>query len=49
MLAHHPLPVPALEPADIARSVAFQASGTAGRIADICLDVAAGGNARYMA
>jgi len=49
MLAHHPLPVPALEPLDIARSVAFLASGAAGCISGICLDVAAGGNARYTA
>ncbi len=46
---YHALPVPTLDPVDIAQSVAFLASDAARYISGICLDVAAGGNANYTA
>ena len=49
MLGYHSLPVPALEPEDIALAIAFLSSDTARYISGTVLDVAAGGNARYSA
>ncbi len=49
MLQYHALPVPALEPEDIADSVVFLASDQARYITGAAIDVAAGGNARYTA
>lgn len=49
MLGYHSLPVPAVEPEDIARAIGFLASSEARYISGTVLDVAAGGNARYTA
>ncbi len=46
---YHALPTPALDPIDIAQSIAFLASDAAKYISGVCLDVAAGGNAHYSA
>jgi NAD(P)-dependent dehydrogenase (short-subunit alcohol dehydrogenase family) len=46
---YHALPTPALDPVDIAQSIAFLASDAARYISGVCLDVAAGGNAHYSA
>lgn len=47
MLGYHALPVPALEPDDVADGIAFLASDGARHISGLVLDIAAGGNARY--
>lgn len=49
MLGYHSLQVPAVEPEDIAKAIAFLASDQARYISGMVLDVAAGGNARYTA
>lgn len=49
MLGFHALPVPIVEPEDIANAIAFLASDKARYISGLVLDVAAGGNARYTA
>ena len=49
MLGFHALPVPAVEPEDIANAIAFLASDKARYVSGMVLDVAAGGNARYTA
>ena len=49
MLDFHALPVPAVEPEDIANAIAFLASNKARYVSGLVLDVAAGGNARYTA
>ena len=49
MLGFHALPVPAVEPEDIANAIAFLASDKARYVSGLVLDVAAGGNARYTA
>lgn len=49
MLAYHALPVPAVEPEDIAKAIAFLASDEARYVSGMVLDVAAGGNAQYTA
>jgi len=47
MTGYHPLPIPALEPKDIADAAAFLAGDRARGISGLVMDVAAGGNARY--
>ncbi len=47
MLGYHSLPIPAVEPEDIAKAISFLASDEARYISGMVLDVAAGGNARY--
>ena len=49
MLGFHALPVPAVEPEDIAEAIAFLASGKARYVSGLVMDVAAGGNAQYTA
>ena len=49
MLGFHALPVPAVEPEDIANAIAFLASNKARYVSGLVLDVAAGGNAQYTA
>ncbi|MBE9046322.1 mycofactocin-coupled SDR family oxidoreductase [Pleurocapsales cyanobacterium LEGE 10410] len=49
MLGYHSLPIPIVEPIDIARAIAFLASNEARYISGMVMDVAAGGNARYTA
>lgn len=49
MLGYHALPIPAVEPGDIANAIAFLASDQARYVSGMVLDVAAGGNARYTA
>ncbi|KAF3890956.1 MULTISPECIES: mycofactocin-coupled SDR family oxidoreductase [Nostocales] len=48
-LAYHALPIPALEPTDVATAIAFLTKDDAQYISGAVLDVAAGGNARYTA
>ncbi len=48
-LGYHALPIPALEPSDVAMAIAFLAKDDARYISGAVLDVAAGGNARYTA
>lgn len=48
-LQNHALPIPALNPEDIADGIVFLASDEAKYISGIALDIAAGGNARYTA
>lgn len=48
-LLNHALPIPALNPEDIADGILFLASNDAKYISGIALDIAAGGNARYTA
>ena len=47
MLGYHALPVPAVEPEDIADGAVFLASDHARYVSGLVLDIAAGGNARY--
>ncbi len=47
MLGYHALPVPAVEPRDIADGAVFLASDEARYVSGLVLDIAAGGNARY--
>ena len=49
MLGFHALPVPAVEPEDIANAIAFLASDKARYVSGLVMDVAAGGNATYTA
>ena len=49
MLGYHSLPVPIVQPVDIAKAIAFLASDEARYISGMVMDVAAGGNARYTA
>ena len=49
VLAYHALPIPAVEPEDIAKAITFLASDQARYVSGMVLDVAAGGNARYTA
>ena len=49
MLSYHSLPVPIVQPVDIAKAIAFLASDEARYISGMVMDVAAGGNARYTA
>jgi SDR family mycofactocin-dependent oxidoreductase len=49
MLQMHALPVPAVEPEDIANAIVFLAGDTARYITGAVIDVAAGFNARYTA
>jgi NAD(P)-dependent dehydrogenase (short-subunit alcohol dehydrogenase family) len=49
MLGYHSLPVPAVEPEDIAATIGFLATDAARYISGTVVDVAAGGNAHYSA
>ena len=49
MLGYHSLPVPIVQPIDIAKTIAFLSSDETRYISGMVMDVAAGGNARYTA
>lgn len=49
MLGYHSLPVPIVQPIDIAKAIAFLASDEIRYISGMIMDVAADGNARYTA